>query len=391
MFKKYFALLTLVAGLGPVSAYAAPLYNVQWLDAENLGNSWGDSINDQGAVSGYANVGPGTKTAAYWDADGTRHDITSQGDELNYARLINNNNQIVGFSRYTNEDNSISSVPFYWDSESGVINLPQFAQDRYSVRNLGPNGEIVVYDYDTERPGVWTKESGFTYLPDPEDTTDYFYPIGFADNGEMIFQHWYKNDEGFDVLQYLIWNSDTGYRDSGFSDSFGDYYLIPDDLTDDGTIFGSTEDWSEDYPRPQNLFRWTEEGELVILPVDGVDVAAISEANNNGQALAYSYNWTEDYDAVDWTYYLWDNDELFEISTLIDPNDPYFGLFTPDGGLDLNNLGQMTGQAYNPDTGKYSAFILNPILADRVSVPAPGALGLLICGAGLLLYRRKRS
>ncbi|MDB5425132.1 MAG: hypothetical protein JWQ29_2548 [Phenylobacterium sp.] len=81
---------------------------------------------------------------------------------------------------------------------------------------------------------------------------------------------------------------------------------------------------------------------------------------------------------------LWNGGNVVDLNTLIDPSD-----WVLSEAKDINNKGQIVGQAYNRVTGVQHGFLLTPI-----SVPEPSSWALMIGGFGLtgaVLRRRQRG
>jgi probable HAF family extracellular repeat protein len=97
-------------------------------------------INEKGQIVGWSGPGPGQEHIAFWDKDGSVHDLGTLGGAFGDAYQINNKGQVVGTSATASNPNG---DPFLWDN--GVLtDLGYPAGDVFGVAaDINHKGQIV--------------------------------------------------------------------------------------------------------------------------------------------------------------------------------------------------------------------------------------------------------
>jgi probable HAF family extracellular repeat protein len=110
-------------------------------------------INEKGQVVGWSGPAPGSEHIAFWDKDGSVHDLGTLGGAFGDAYQINNKGQVVGTSATATNPNG---DPFLWDD--GVLT------------DLGyPTGDVFGVAADINHKGQIVGLSA----SDPNDPTTY--------------------------------------------------------------------------------------------------------------------------------------------------------------------------------------------------------------------------
>ncbi|WP_321389074.1 PEP-CTERM sorting domain-containing protein [Emcibacter sp.] len=375
MFKKYFALLTLVAGLGPMSALAAPLYNVEVLADFGGVDQAAYGVNDYGQVVGYAEDNNGIFHSVLWE-NGTFTNLGAASPDISFARDINNSGQVAGF--YYDSD-AFNYQAYSWKNGNltNISHPDNWSSRTYSLNN---NGDVLVATTDYGgKTVIWKAGEGYTEIDtSPLTSATRVVAQTINDAGQIVG---YYEDEN--------WNAHPFFRDSD-----GTYHEIPIEgdfgafvqgLNEDGDVVGIVYILDGDSV-VETSFEWNLEDGLTILDFGAFEETAAYDINNEGIIVGA---------ALDERSYgvLWENNEIFALDDLISLDDPLFGLITIGDAHAINEYGQIAASGRVLATGQDVTFLLTPegFIGPVRPVPAPGTLGLLICGAGLLLYRRKRA
>ncbi|WP_417319415.1 PEP-CTERM sorting domain-containing protein [Emcibacter sp.] len=383
MFKKSFALLTLLAGLVPVSSLAAPFYTVEVLHGlEDNYNTQAFGLNDHGQVVGISIDNNDNFSALFWE-NGTTTDLGLTGLYGGYARAINNNSQVVGFQW---DDFPFDESPYVW--QSGSLTDLSHPDNEYSKSYaINNNGQVLITStygsFSGDKSFIWSQGSGFTEIDHS----------GLGDTQSVTMRA--LNDTGQIAGDFR--NAD-GDAQPFFRDSDGTYHIIP--LTgDDAFVQGINEngevvgfiykleydpDTLELISEDQIAFKWSEADGLTILEDGGYGFSNAYDLSDDGVIVGRVE--TEDYWQIGT---LWENGNLLELNNLISLNDPIFGLLHIADAHGINKWGQIAASGTLLETGEQVALLLTPE-GLVLPVPAPAALGLMIMGTGLLLYRRRR-
>jgi probable HAF family extracellular repeat protein len=351
--------------LAQASASAQTLYQVTALGTlPGATVSEAFDINDLGQVVGQASLGSTNLQAFYWtqatgmvavgDLAGGRVESGAYG--------INNLGQVVGYSHTANGDR-----PFLWTPGAALQDLGAFSgRDINGPRARAINDSSVVTGAEAQggtRAFQWTASTGLTDIgtltPAGSGRSDHAYDINNA--GQIVGESG-ANQPFLRLADGTL--LDLGDLGTGAGAAYG--------INNLGQVVGTS-------GSGDRAFIWTSTGGMQELAASGAgwSNSQANEINDAGVAVgdaiinsaATAFVWTAATGMVD-------------LNTLIDPNDPLYGLVDLNRASAINNLGQIVGIGSFDGQGTALAYLLTP-------VPEPHALMLVL--AGLLPVWRRRS
>ena len=380
MLRKYAAVAALAIALTPAAALAVPTYSVQVLEGMEGYETRTTALNDSGQVVGAVipDDDPNLPVRSILWNDGSLVDLAGSDHLLHVAGDINNSGQIIGGYRDTGD------LPFFkayfWNGSLNDItpsedDIPGWLP--YSVNN---NGQVVLaIPGFSNQIHLWSQGDGHTSIDIPESMPA-IYPTDINDAGQIV--GWFKNQDN--EIQAFFRDTDGTFHEIPIT-GLG-FFLGTLEINENGLVSGTIGDEFISPDFISTSFNWTLEDGLTILDGGSFESTTAYDNNNNGQVVGEVNNLAETgYGAI------WEDEELFLLDNLVSLDDPLFGLLSITRASGVNNLGQIAAEGILLETGEQIGLLLTPNGIYIAPVPAPGALGLLICGAGLLLYRRRKQ
>jgi probable HAF family extracellular repeat protein len=366
-------------------------YRIETLDA--LGGTAGaaNSINNRGWASGTANQeGDVVSHAALWMNGPTPIDLGSFGGPDGNSAVAwpveNNDGLIVGISD-TADDNPLGEAFSCWAFNAsgsptrkicngfrwanGVMTpLPPFpggynsyaaaANDHGEVVGWAENG---VHDPTCDpafqvlqfRAAIWGPDGEMQELPPlPGDSTSAATAIN--DKGQVVGISGACGIAigGVSAAHAVLWENGIPIDIGNLG---GLTWNTPTAINERGTIVGFSLPAGQDGTTNYEAFVWTKEGGMKSLgkPPGDTQSAAFG-VNDREQIVGLSRGGPYVIRAL-----LWENGLMTDINELTLPGSPFL-LYAND----INNRGEIVGQAFNPDTNEAPAFVGNP----TQSVPA---------------------
>ncbi len=282
------------------------------------------SVNDNGALAGHVAL-ENPRDAAYWD-NGVTLNMTPSGAS-SFASDLNNNGFIAATSNQGIQQFQTHAT--LWDTTT-----------KTSV-DLGT------------LPGGWNSVAF--------SINDHNQVVGFSQtkpNG-MIEEH------------AFLWNDGKMIDLGGLN---GENSSRAIDINNNGQILGSSSDSGN---APNNQVIWNVNGnDIDIQLITGASRA--NAINDNGDVVGSSDGGFA---------FLWNDGNMIDLNTLIDPNLISAG-WSLYNAFDINNAGWIIGDANNHITGESTTFLLNPL----APIPEPTTWAMLLSGLGLLGFvGRKRN
>jgi probable HAF family extracellular repeat protein len=388
-FTELGRIVLFVGVMFPATLLAQTSYRITTLDG--LGGTAGgaNSINDRGWVSGSANqVGDAVSHAVLWLSPSNPIDLGSFGGPNGNSTVAwpvkNNNGLIVGISD-TAVDNPIgeafscwafypAGVPtgkicqgFRWSN--GVMTpLPPFPGGYNSYATAANNlGQIVgwaengVHDptCDTAfqvlqfRAVIWGPNGEMQELPPlPGDSTSAATAIN--DKGQVVGISGACGIAigGVSAAHAVLWENGVPIDIGNLG---GHSWNTPTAINNHGTVVGFSLLAGQDGTRNYEAFVWTRKDGIHSLGKPAGDIrSAAFGINDKGQIVGLSRGGPFVIRAM-----LWENGVITDLNTVTVPGSPFL-LFAND----INNRGELVGQALDTVTGEAPAFVGVPVRPD---------------------------
>lgn len=352
--------------LAQASAHAQTLYRVTALGTlPGATVSEAFDINDLGQVVGQASLGSTNLQAFYWtqttgmvaigDLAGGRVESAAYG--------INNLGQVVGYSHTADGDR-----PFLWTPGASLQNLGFLAGrsiNNPQARAINASG--VVTGAETQggtRAFQWTASTGITDIgsltPAGSGRSDQAFDIN--DAGQIVGESGANSPFLRQADGTLL---DLGDLGTGAGAAYG--------INNLGQVVGTS--GSSDH-----AFIWTSTGGMqeMLASGEGWTNSQANEINDAGIAVGDAIINSRS------TAFMWTSATgMVNLNTLIDPNDPLYGLVDLNRASAINSLGQIVGIGSFDGQGTALAYLLTP-------VPEPHALLLVLAGLLPAGLRRAR-
>jgi len=380
----------MLAGLAYGGDFAASQYGqptkYQVTNLASLGGtiSRGNSINNRSWVAGYSNLsGNESRHASLWRNESLLDLGTLGGPNSSVAWPVKNNIGLIAGIAQTDTPDPLGEnwscaaffpgatatgptcLGFVW--QAGVMSaLPTLGGNNGFATGANNHGQVVGWAENTVhdptcvppqvlqfRAVIWASEGNqIRELPPlPGDTSGAATAIN--DKGQVVGISGICDQAvgRFTAAHAVLWES-GGVTDIG--NLGGDAWNTPMAINQQGDIVGFAGQPGDDPDNPQlHAFLWTRQDgiqDLGALPGD-----VYSEAhgiNERRQVVGISCD-----AAGSCRAFLWQNGVMTDLNTLVAPG--YTDVLTT--AQDINDLGEITGRAFDPDTGERPAFLATPI------------------------------
>lgn len=388
-------LILVIAAL--VQTTAAQQYQLSYLD-DLGGNSRGNSINDRGWIAGFSRFSGNQKRHATLWRDGSLLDLGTLGGpdrNSNVAWPVKNNRGIIAGISQTNipEPNGerwscsaffggqfgYTCLGFVWENDVMRALPPLIGGNNSFATGADNTGHVVgwaengVHDSTCVapqvlqfRPVVW----GLAIDQKQElpliqgDTSGAATAIN--NTGQVVgISGICDQAVGRHTAKHAVLWDNGSVTDIG--NIGAELWITPMSINQHGDIvgFGATQsdDLNGDFLR---AFIWTrKDGIKRIDPLPGHVYSQANAINERGQVVGSSC--TVDGDCQG---FFWQNGVIKNLNDLIAPG--FNGVII--NAQDINDQGEITGRAFNPDTGKITAFVAVPISGSenaRNANPSP--------------------
>jgi probable HAF family extracellular repeat protein len=375
------AMILFAAVAAPVQLTAQTNYNV--IPLPGLGGTAGgaNSINDRGWATGSANLsGDQFSHATLW-TNGAKVDLGTLGGPNSAVAwpVKNNNGLVVGISETAamdplHEDFScpyfFPTVPFTGHSCQGfrwqnsvMTALPPFEGGHNSYATAANNrGQVVgwaengVHDPTCVAPQVlqfiaviWGPNGEMQELPPlPGDSTSAATAIN--DKGQVVGISGACGIAvgGVSAAHAVLWENGVP---TDIGNLGGHSWNTPTAINNQGTVVGFSLLAGQDGTRNYEAFIWTKEGGIHSLGKPPGDIrSAAFGINDKGQVVGQSRGGPNVFRAI-----LWENGILTDLNTLTVPGS-LFLLYAND----INNAGEIVGEAFDPSTLEAPAYVAIP-------------------------------
>jgi len=384
--------------LVPATLVAQSSYHIQKLDGLGGTIGGGNSINNRAWVTGSGNKdGDAISHATLWVNGGAPIDIGTLGSaNLNSTvawPVKNTNGLIVGISD-TNDDNPLGEafscwaffapgVPtgkickgFQW--RNGVMKaLSPFAggYDSYATA-ANERGQIVgwaengVFDSTCDpasqrlqfRAVIWEPNGEMRELPPlPGDSTSAATAIN--DRGEVVGISGACGVAigSVSAAHAVLWENGVPIDIGNLG---GHSWNTPTAINNQGTVVGFSLLSGQDGSRNYEAFVWTRKDGIHSLGKPAGDIrSAAFGINERGQIVGLSRGGPHLFRAM-----LWENGKMIDLNTVTETGSPFL-LYAND----INDRGEIAGQAFDVDTGESPAFMGVPSRGE--SAGASGSRG----------------
>lgn len=363
----------LMAGLAmsPQAVSAKPLYNVVDLGTAGGGASSAMAINNRGDIVGWSRISSSSTNnvrAVMFDRSDSSNVtvLPSLGGATN-AFGINEQGLVVGTSQRPNQGRTEAVVfDIAKPSEIRVLggDLTGLSRQAVAINNAGQiagveGGRAILLSADSQAMRVDLGTLGGV----PRNGS----ARAINDSGQIV-----GSSERSDGNRYLTLFDPSG--DHSRNRQIGAFRGGAEDINERGQIAATL---VVDGKAQAALLDLDSPERVMMLGTDGFDRSFSSAINNAGQVIGMSFN--EDTSKEPWIY-----DPTVgltqSLTDLIDPTDPFFGVFALENVFDINDSGEIVGLAFFPDAGdegEFHAVLLTPV---SVVVSEPSSMALFVLG-----------
>lgn len=355
--KKHtiFVLAITVIALANSPAIADVLYNIRDLGTLGGNESWAYSINENGQITGKAELANGETHAFIYDIEHSQMSDLGGGPYGNRScgYGINDSGQVVGISSSHSDGMGTFDKAFLWtgDSMIGLGTSPDYlASFAWGVNNAG---QVIG---DSKTAFFYEVAKGRTEIP-TFDGYSYSFGRGINNSSQAVgycqksYNSPYISAFCYDIISNTLTDLGTLETNTGRTN-----YSRAMAINDAGQIVGSS-----DY----QAFIWDSTNGM----------KAISEFIIGKAFCAYGVNESGDV-AGDGDYaWLWKDRVITNLNDLLPESSPW----TLKSAQDISNSGQIVG--YGDINGETHAYLLTP-------VPEPATI--LFLALGTVLLRRRR-
>ncbi len=375
VFKK----LCLTAGLLLFStsfSAAASVYSITELGTLGGQSSYGYGVNNSGQVVGYSYNQNGENRAFLFE-NGEMKDLGTLGGNRSRANGINNHGEIVGSAETSNGETHA-----YRYKNNTMTDLGVLSGTTSSANAINDNGTVV----GTSRINNGASNQAFIQqeggaIQGIQISNSISSSANDINNQGQITGQTYSNPGGSQA--YLYENGATNKLGKmGGDDSSGSGINNNGDIVGEVTTIVFDPDLDmEDYVPEGFLYS---ENNLTLLGDLGANSSNAYAISDDGKIVGRSQLPNASGTAI-----IYQNGEMTDLSTLIDPNDPLYGQFILNFAFDISDNGKfITGYGFL--NGKATAFLLEDLSVTAVPLPAAFPLygaGMLVIG---FLARRKK-
>ena len=357
-----------------------PNYTVSTLGTLGGTASGGNSINSLGWITGFSNqAGDQTQHAALW-VRGSQFDLGTLGGPNSAVEwpVHNSHGKISGISEISDMDplGEIWSCGFFFPTftghscrgfawEEGVMRaLPTLGGNNSYGAGMNNRGQIVgwaetsVHDETCTPPQVLQFEA-VIYGP-AKDQVQVLPPLAgdadsaataINDNGQAVGISGLCSNAvgGFSARHAVLWENGVPIDIGNLG---GRTWNTPTAINNRGQVVGFSDLPDDEVAHPNfHAFLWTREGGIQDLGTLPGDVR--SEAlgiNEKGQVVGLSIDADHNLRA-----FLWQDGVMTDLNTLVPAGSPAL-LYAND----INNRGQITGEAFDPSTKQAPAYSATP-------------------------------
>ncbi len=345
-----------VAAMAPLAAAAAPRYAVTEITSGIGGDQYyAIDLNNAGAMTGSFYTGVGYETQAFLYKNGITSNIGPVGSR---GWRMNNAGDVVGTVNGTAALFKNGTVQ-YLEQSDGVTSYATAINDKGQIVGTKSSGadQRIAFLYEN---GVMTD------LNVPR--SNYTFGQGINNAGQIILDS--------SLGAYLYQNGSYTKMESPFGP---DYHTRAVGINDHGVVIGGYGDWS--MTGVGSVYENGRMRSLGRLP-DRWDTAP-SDINNAGQIVGHAHD-----DGYDPLAFIYENNVLTDLNTLIDPTDGY-RLAYADA---INDVGQILALRCDPDRFLPCQQVLLDPIGNQNPVPEPGSTSMLLAGLTLVgFYQRRRA
>jgi probable HAF family extracellular repeat protein len=340
------------------------------------------AVNDKGQVGGGANVPGEYQHPFLWTRRAGMQDLGTLGGLNGNAGGPNDRGELAGPSETSDLDPNgedfcgfgthLSCLGFVW--KKGVMTpLPTLGGNNAEGLAINNRGQSVgaaengTYDSSCEAPfqvfdfeaAIWEPNGKIRELPPlPGDT------VGFAlwinNKGQAVGSSGTCANtipSGLAIGPHaVLWENGSPINLGSLGGTIGNTAA---GINDRGEVVGGSDlaDEKSGFPgRQVHGFLWTKDTGMRDLGTVGSDFSSLPTLiNNHGQIVGASCDIDGNCRA-----FLWQNKKMKDLNTLIPPDSPLYLLFA----FDINDAGDIVGQALETSTGELHAFLATPDDAD---------------------------